>query len=116
MAANSQASDKESFWREVLARHAASKLSIRAFCKQEGIREPNFYAWRRTIRERDSQTVREDVAANTPPFVPLNVTQALASTEPSTISIELERCIVRLDASTPTSRIAELVRALESAR
>jgi transposase-like protein len=78
MAANSQASDKESFWREVLARHAASKLSIRAFCKQEGIREPNFYAWRRTIRERDSQTVREDVAANAPPFVPLNVTQNLA--------------------------------------
>jgi transposase-like protein len=116
MAANQRNLAREAHWRDILKRHAASKLSIRAFCKQEGIREPNFYAWRRTIRERDSQTVRGDVEANVPPFVPLNVTQNLAFSEPSTISIELEQCIVRLDASTSAVRIAELVRALESAR
>ena len=47
-------SEKEQFWRWVMAEQADSGLSIRAFCKREDLSEPNFYAWRRTIGERDA--------------------------------------------------------------
>lgn len=110
MAANSQANDRESFWREVLARHTTSGLSIRAFCQQEQLRESAFYVWRRRIVRRDGATT----TASTPAFVPALVTET-----PSRTAIEIEfrdRWIVRLDSSTPASKIAELIHALESAR
>src|ERR1700724_2743219 len=46
---------RERFWREVVARCRASGLSIRAFCRREKLGEPLFYAWRRTIAERDAE-------------------------------------------------------------
>jgi transposase len=41
-----------------------SGLSIRDFCAERQISEGNFYAWRRTIAERDTQAAR---------FVPVHV-------------------------------------------
>ena len=48
---------RERFWRTVLKRHANSGLSVRAFCLREKLGESNFYAWRRTIAQRDQQKV-----------------------------------------------------------
>ena len=48
---------RERFWRAVLKRHAGSGLSVRAFCLREKLGESNFYAWRRTIAQRDQQKV-----------------------------------------------------------
>jgi hypothetical protein len=39
-------SAKEATWRNHLARHAASGMSIAAFCRAEGISAANFYARR----------------------------------------------------------------------
>ena len=117
MATHSQAIERETHWREVLSRHATSNLSIRAFCKQEQIHESSFFAWRRTIHERDGKTTAPAttrIAVPSPAFVP-----ALVTATPIAAPIEIKfpnRCIVRLDASTPATRIAELVRALEPAR
>jgi len=36
---------RDQFWRDVLSRFRSSGLSIRAFCRQEQVREPLFYAW-----------------------------------------------------------------------
>lgn len=36
-------------WRERLERWRSSGLSIRAFCRREGIGEPGFYAWRKRL-------------------------------------------------------------------
>ena len=44
---------KEGRWREAVSRQASSGLSVREFCRREGLIEPGFYTWRRTIRERD---------------------------------------------------------------
>lgn len=52
---------KEAFWREQLAGQARSGLSVRAFCRQQGLAENSFYAWRRELAVRD----REQVAART---------------------------------------------------
>lgn len=40
---------------------------MRAFCRQEGIREPSFYAWRRKLTESKATTAKATAA---PDFVP----------------------------------------------
>ena len=54
-------------WTEWLAEHAASDLSIAAFCVQKGISENSFYLWRRKL-SCDVQFERRSS-----PFVPVNV-------------------------------------------
>ncbi len=41
------ASERELFWRGKLTEFVASGLSIRAFCRREGLAESAFYFWRR---------------------------------------------------------------------
>lgn len=53
----------EARWREAVKRQESSGISIREFCKQEGLHEPSFYAWRRELRLRD----REAKVANDMP-------------------------------------------------
>ena len=38
------------YWQEIMDRQADSGLSIRAFCRQEGISEASFYLWRRKLQ------------------------------------------------------------------
>jgi len=101
---------KATRWRGILKRHATSGLSVRAFCQQEQVTESSFYAWRRTLAKRVS-TVRP--ASKAPAFVP-----AVMTDEPprdTSISIELAgRHVLRFPESISVTRIAELVRALES--
>jgi len=41
--------DQEQFWRMALETWQASGLSIRQFCRQEGLSEPQFYLWRKKL-------------------------------------------------------------------
>lgn len=61
MTGASRSSEKEAFWRLVLDEHQSSGLTVRAFCKQESLSEPSFYAWRKELRKRDQESgaVRE---------------------------------------------------------
>jgi transposase-like protein len=47
--------EKEEFWRFVLTEHAQSGLSVVEFCRQEGVSQPSFYAWRKKILQRDNE-------------------------------------------------------------
>lgn len=47
-------SAKERFWRRELRQWRQSGLSVRAYCEQHGLAEPSFYAWRRTLAEREA--------------------------------------------------------------
>lgn len=49
MAKLNRRSEKAEFWRLVLKRQRKSGLSIRAFCRQENLSEPLFFAWRKRI-------------------------------------------------------------------
>jgi transposase-like protein len=60
-----RSASKERFWRRMVRRCRGSGLTVRAFCAEHGVSEPNFYAWRRTLAERDSAGVK---------FVPVRVT------------------------------------------
>ena len=46
---------REVVWRRVLGRFSGSGLSVRAFCRRERLTEASFYAWRRTIAQRDAE-------------------------------------------------------------
>jgi transposase-like protein len=46
-------SDQQQFWQMVLETFKTSTLSVRQFCKQEGLTEPTFYAWRKKLAENN---------------------------------------------------------------
>ena len=56
MARSKRSVENEEFWRLVLNEHAASGLSIKAFCKREAVSEASFYFWRRELAIRDEQS------------------------------------------------------------
>jgi hypothetical protein len=54
---------KEQLWGQRIAQWKASGLSVRAFCQRHRLREPSFYAWRRTLEQRQAK----------PAFLPVQV-------------------------------------------
>ena len=114
--------DKERFWRGVVRRHAASGLSARAFCRREKLGEPSFYAWRRTIRERDAAAIptkrgRDAEAKRSggprPAFVPLLMSERSLCEASIVIELAGGRTL-RLPESIPAQRLAEVVHAIET--
>ncbi len=108
MANHQRDAGREGRWRELLARHVTSGLSVRAFCRQEKLNESSFYAWRRTIGQRDREAARR-VA---PAFVPAVVTDE--GIDDASLAIELPcGCVLRLSGSTAVEQVADLVIALQ---
>ena len=73
MASSKRSVEKEQFWRLVLAEHATSGLSVRAFCQREAVSEPSFYFWRRELAARD---ISPDSHSSSTQFVPVRVVEA----------------------------------------
>jgi len=97
----------EVFWRKAVQRCATSGLSARAFCRREQLTESAFYAWRRTIAQRDgTENAR-------PSFV-----SAVVVEEPmgdASITIELAGgCVLKFTGPNATAQLADLVIALQS--
>ena len=110
MANTQQDSGRERFWRAAVARQAESRLTVRAFCRQEKLRETAFYFWRRTIAERDA---KRNITA-TSAFVPVVLSdRRMASAAEITIELRGGRTL-RLSESTPPDRLAAIVLALET--
>jgi transposase-like protein len=107
MAASKRDPAKEALWRKTLKRFSASGLSVREFCKREQVTESAFYAWRRTIGERDGAGNSE------PAFVPAVINGEAQHNEPLVLALAsgLE---LHVPPATPAERVAELVRALQS--
>ncbi|QDU54627.1 IS66 family insertion sequence element accessory protein TnpA [Aeoliella mucimassa] len=98
---------KEAFWRKTLTRFAASGLSVREFCKRENVTESAFYAWRRTISER------EDAGNSQPAFLPA-VINGEADQESPLVLLLASGLELRLPQTIAATRLAELVWALQS--
>ncbi len=45
---------KERVWREAIADHQRSGVSVRAFCRGRQLNESSFYYWRKEIRDREA--------------------------------------------------------------
>ena len=69
---------KEARWRKQLRRQQASGLSVRDYCRQQGLYESLFYYWRREIgrRDRQAQPVFVPVAVEAPAESAIEVTLA----------------------------------------
>jgi hypothetical protein len=107
MATSQRDAAKEAYWRKVLKQFSASGLSVREFCKREQLTESAFYAWRRTIGERD------DTRTSGPAFVPAVVSKEAA--RESSIAIELAGgCVLRFSGARATEELADLDLALQS--
>ena len=46
--------EREAFWRLALSEQRASGLSVRAFCRREGLSQGSWKAWRRTLAEQEA--------------------------------------------------------------
>ncbi len=96
--------EREHFWREAVAEHKRSGLSVRAFCVDRGLSEPSFYGWRRDLARRDRSIPR---AAT---FVPVQVVSD------SIVEVVLPSgVVVRVPSATDATTVARLVAALGSA-
>jgi transposase-like protein len=54
----------EEFWRDAVARQAASGLSVAAFCRDQKLVPVTFYKWRKQLRGSPGVASPEDVSAS----------------------------------------------------
>jgi transposase-like protein len=74
---------KEARWRGMVRGQSGSGLSVRAYCRQHGVREYSFYWWRAELSRRDAATAKSA-------FLPVTVAAEPAmSSEAGRIEIEL---------------------------
>ena len=72
---------KEHFWRDHRKRWQVSGLTIRDYCTQHQLSEASFYAWRRTLAQRD-RVAEAAAVAPALTFVPVQVHHDLPTTRP----------------------------------
>jgi hypothetical protein len=64
--------DQEQFWRMAIETWQASGISVRQFCKDEGLTEPQFYQWRKKLIGGDSVVENQDTSAFIEVAIPRN--------------------------------------------
>lgn len=91
---------KERFWRRVIDGFDPARTTVRAWCAQQGVSEPSFYAWRRELAARDR--------AGAVRLVPVEI----AGSDSATIAIELGG----LRLSVPIEHLGDVLDVLEARR
>ena len=56
-------SDREAFWRNLIARRTALRLTVVEACEQAGVSPASFYPWQRKLREADRRPERDRAAS-----------------------------------------------------
>ena len=110
----------EQFWRRHLRRQSASGRTIRDYCREHGLREPSFYAWRRSIRQRDHSTpcsVGHTVSPSTPPaFLPVAIVDSRPHHQATPIDIHIANgCRIRVRSGCDRVLLAEVLAILRPA-
>jgi len=73
-------SDQRQFWQMVLDTFRTSGLSVRRFCKQEGLSEASFYAWRKKLStSQKSSPCNEQTLPEPGAFIQVPVAQSESS-------------------------------------
>ena len=79
--------ERETAWRNRLARFAASKLTVQAFCQSEAVSVASFYLWRTRLRNSQDKALtahRAVPVAAMSPFIDLGSVshRAISTTAP----------------------------------
>jgi len=45
--------ERKAYWRERIAEHERSGMSVQQFCKERGVTEQSFYVWRKRLRKQE---------------------------------------------------------------
>lgn len=61
--------DQCQFWQMAIESWQSSGLSIRQFCKQEGLSEPSFYSWRKRLTSVDVPKANKSDICRSEPFI-----------------------------------------------
>jgi hypothetical protein len=113
---------RELHWRGVLKEQSSSGLSVAAFCRQESISPPSFYAWRRKFRDRNSPRAKRSGSSklartdhntgNGPQLLPVRIEGTA-----STLRIHLPRqgVFVEVPHGTDRETVAGVLQALREA-
>jgi hypothetical protein len=118
-------SDKERSWRRLIQQWRRSEQTIRDFCVEHEVSEPSFFAWRRTIAERDRQRGRPGSNAggdgektqDPPAFVPLRVVSTVSTPAGTPFEVVLrDGCIVRVPAGFDPTTLRQLLTILKGER
>lgn len=118
---------KERFWRRLLRLWRRSGRTIRAFCAEHRVSEASFFAWRRTIADRDRRhfappdcrtTERRDApqqaTADQPTFVPLRIVPTLAGNPSTAFEVVLkDERVVRVPPGFDAASLRKLLAVLE---
>jgi transposase-like protein len=110
---NQRSGGKERFWRTMVRQWRRSGQTARAFCVAHDLSEPSFYAWRRTLAQRDAEAVH---------FVPVKVVPERASAsaaDQASVGLELVldgRRVLRIGPGFDTATLQRLLPLLEEGR
>lgn len=102
-ASKSSKTDRESVWRDRLARYASGNHTVVAFCQIESVSTASFYGWRSKLRSMNSPTTEgQSALPRRSPFIDLGPIKCAASVDPAVLNnaAHLERrssLEVRLD-------------------
>ena len=122
---------KELFWRRLLNLWQRGDQSIRAFCADHDVGEQSFFAWRRTIAERDRQRNQlaqsgakatvvdddgDDAKRSQPTFVPLRVVASSMPTGPAFEVVLKDDRVVRVPTGFDPATLRQLLAVLEEDR
>ena len=101
--------EKVEFWRQQLAGFAATGLSVKDYCAQQGISVANWYYWRKRLTQHSAP---RELSVSGEEFLPVRLAE-IASSMP-TVEIQLLSGR-RLKLSAPLDRawLQSLVRVLE---
>ena len=104
MANRMRSEAKERLWRKQVMSWQRSGLSIRQYCQQHQLNEPNFYAWRRELARRDEVGGISSKSVQRPK--PSSVTWMPLTVEPSTVPV--------VEVQLPTGAILRVPAGVES--
>jgi hypothetical protein len=128
-------SERQAYWQEAMRRWKESGQAVRAFCRNEGVRESAFYFWRRELAQRSHRTEAANEArpqaspltkashscerasprhGSAPSFLPVRVVEDAAAEATSGVEIILARgCTVRVRAGFDRQALANVLAVLE---
>jgi hypothetical protein len=120
----------ERSWRRLIQQWRHSGMTIRDFCVEHEVSEPSFFAWRRTIADRDRQSgqsgqsgqpsadgygnVDSHKTQDSPTFVPLHVVSTPAGAAYEVVL--RDGCIVRVPAGFDPATLRQLLVLLNEER
>lgn len=117
MANRVRSETKERMWREQVSAWQQSGVTIRQYCLQHQVNEPNFYAWRRELARRDelagaSTTPAARAKPSSVTWMPVTVT----SSTPALVEVQLPTgTVLRVPAGVESVTLERILTALHQA-